>query len=101
MARFMDRFEARMDADPQLREEYERLGPRFQAISALIKARGSVSQSELARRMQISPGVISRLESGRHDPRLGTLSNAASALGYRLEVKLVEGGRSREAPAAG
>ena len=40
MARFMERFEEHMEADPALREEYERLEPRFRAISALIKARG-------------------------------------------------------------
>ena len=78
MARFMERFEEHMEADPALREEYERLEPRFRAISALIKARGDISQSELARRMQVSPGVISRLESAQHDPRLGTLTSAAT-----------------------
>ena len=86
MARFMDRFEEHMDRDPALRAEYERLEPRFRAISALIKARGDVSQTELARRMQVSPGVISRLESAQHDPRLSTLTNAAQALGYDLEI---------------
>ena len=86
MARFMDRLEEHMAADPELRAEYERLEPRFRAISALIKARGDVSQSELARRMQVSPGVISRLESAQHDPRLGTLAGAARALGYELEI---------------
>ena len=87
MARFMDRFEQYMERDPALRAEYERLEPRFNAISALVKARGKVSQSELARRMQVSPGVVNRLESGEHDPRLGTLSQAAQALGYDLEVR--------------
>lgn len=86
MARFMERFAKHMDDDPELRAEYERLEPRFRAISELIKARGDVSQSELARRMRVSPGVISRLESAEHDPRLGTLANAASALGYDLEI---------------
>ena len=94
MARFMERFEEHMEADPALREEFERLEPRFRAISALIKARGDVSQSELARRMQVSPGVISRLESAQHDPRLGTLTSAARALGYDLEISFRQ--RDRE-----
>lgn len=92
----MERFEKRMDDDPELRVEYERLEPRFRAISELIKARGEMSQSELARRMQVSPGVISRLESAEHDPRLGTLANAASALGYDLEITFR---RREESPA--
>ena len=90
MARFMERFEEHMETDPALRAEYERLEPRFRAISALIKARGDISQSELARRMQVS-GVISRLESAQHDPRLGTLTSAARALGYDLEINFRTG----------
>lgn len=39
MGRFMERFEQHMANDPELRAEYERLGPRFGAVSASIKAR--------------------------------------------------------------
>ena len=39
MARFMERFEQHMAEDPELRDEYERLGRRFGAVSASIKAR--------------------------------------------------------------
>ncbi len=95
MARFMERFEQHMEEDPELRAEYERLEPRFRAISELIRARGTVSQSELARRMHVSPGVISRLESAQHDPRLGTLASAASALGYDLEITFRRRGEQR------
>ena len=97
MARFMERFEEHMEADPALRAEYESLEPRFRAISALIRARGEVSQSELARRMRVSPGVISRLESAQHDPRLGTLASAARALGYDLEISFRRRDRSASA----
>ena len=38
MARFMERFEQHMRDDPALRAEYERLGPKFGAISAAIEA---------------------------------------------------------------
>ena len=38
MARFMERFEQHMRDDPALRAEYKRLGPKFRAISAAIKA---------------------------------------------------------------
>lgn len=89
MGSFKERFERRMANDPELREEYERLAPRFAAISALIGARqrAGVSQSELARRMGVSPGVISRLESGEHSPRLDTIAEAAAALGCELRVQ--------------
>ena len=41
MARFMERFEQHMEDDPDLRAEYERLGPRFVAVSASIKDRSA------------------------------------------------------------
>lgn len=87
--RFIDRFAEHLTTDPELREEYERLGARFAAISELIRARErqGISQSELGRRMSVSPGVVNRLESAQHSPRLDTLADAARALGCDLEVK--------------
>jgi transcriptional regulator with XRE-family HTH domain len=78
--------------DPRMRAEYERLGPRFETISRLIKARAreDVSQTELARRMNVRPNVISRLESGLHSPRLDTIAEYARALGYDLEIRTVK-----------
>lgn len=76
---------------PEAQAEYERLGPRFEAISALIDARKreNLTQAELARRMGVSPAVLSRLESAAHSPRLDTLAEAARAMGHRLEVRFV------------
>jgi transcriptional regulator with XRE-family HTH domain len=80
-----------MERDPELKAEYERLGPRYEAISALIGARkrAKVSQGELAERMGVSQAVVSRLESAEHSPRLDTLAEAARAMGYRVEVRFV------------
>ncbi len=76
-------------ADPELRAEYENLGPRFDAVIALIRARqqAGLTQTELARRMGVSQGVLSRLESAWHSPRLETLAAAARTLGYTLEIR--------------
>lgn len=76
-------------ADPKLRAEYENLGPRFDAVIGLIRARqqAGLTQTQLARRMGVSQGVLSRLESAWHSPRLETLAAAARALGYTLEVR--------------
>ena len=41
MARFMEHFEQHMRDDPELRAEYERLGPQFRAISAAIETRSA------------------------------------------------------------
>jgi transcriptional regulator with XRE-family HTH domain len=86
-----------MDNDPELAAEYERLGPRFEAVNAMIRARkrAKLSQVELARRMGVSQAVVSRLESAEHSPRLETLAEAARAMGYRMSVRFV---RERSAP---
>ena len=78
-------------ADPAVREEYERLAPRFSAVRALVAARteAGLSQRELAERMGSTQAVVSRLESAAHSPRLDTLAAAARAMGYDLEVRFV------------
>lgn len=74
--------------NPRVKEEYDKLGPRFAAISELIDARErmQISQSELARRMNVKPNVVNRLESAQHSPLLDTVIEYADALG--LDVKL-------------
>ena len=85
---FMERMRA---GDPELQEEYERLGPRYAAIDALIRARkrAKLTQAGLAERMGVARPVVTRLESGEHSPRLDTLAAAAEALDCRLDVKFV------------
>ena len=80
--------------DPGLQAEYERLGPRFELIDGLIRARkrAGINQGELARRMGRSQAVVSRLESAEHSPRLETLREYAEACGHRLEFRIVESG---------
>jgi transcriptional regulator with XRE-family HTH domain len=94
-------FEELRAEDPAIQEAYDRLGPRFELISALIKARkqSDLSQRELAERIGVTKTVISRLESGEHSPRLETVYDVAKALGYRLDVKLVRE-RSKQAKAS-
>ena len=88
--------------DPKFRAEYENLGPRFDAVTGLIRARlaAGLTQTELARRMGVSQGVLSRLESAWHSPRLETLAAAARALGYTLEVRFKKAVPARDAQKA-
>lgn len=74
--------------DPELEAEYLRRRPQFEAIRALIAARvkAGLSQRELARRMNVSQAVVSRLESGDHSPRIETLTRAANALEMDMQV---------------
>lgn len=84
---------ARLHAEnPKLKEEYDKLGPRFAAISELIDARErmKISQSELAHRMNVNPNVVNRLESARHSPLLDTLIDYADALGLDFKLRLTK-----------
>ena len=76
--------------DPEVRREYERLGPEFELIQSLIKARSraGLTQAELAERMKTTQSVIARLEGGRSTPSWKTLRRYAEATGSRLRVSL-------------
>ena len=76
--------------NPQLKDEYDRLSPRFETLAKLIDARERmhISQSELARRMDVPPNVVSRFESAQHSPRLDTIIAYAHALGYEFKAEL-------------
>jgi ribosome-binding protein aMBF1 (putative translation factor) len=93
---FLDEMRAN---DPELQAEYERLGPRYELISALIGARqrAGLNQGELARRMGRSQAVVSRLESAEHSPRFETLIEYAEACGHRIEFRIVEAEESATA----
>jgi ribosome-binding protein aMBF1 (putative translation factor) len=60
-------------------------------LGGLVDARrkAGLSQSEVARRMDVPPSAIVRLESGAHSPTLTTLSRYAAAIGVRLEVRRI------------
>jgi ribosome-binding protein aMBF1 (putative translation factor) len=74
---------------PEVREQYERMRPRFEAASALIRARreAGLTQAQLAERMGRRQSLISAIESGRRSPRLQTLADAARALDCDLRVE--------------
>jgi transcriptional regulator with XRE-family HTH domain len=76
--------------NPRLKEEYDLLGPRFEALSRLVDARQRMhlSQSEIARRMEVPANVVSRFESAQHSPRLDTIIAYARALGYEINLSL-------------
>ena len=85
-------FQELQDQDPELQREYDRLAPRFALIDALVKARKQrhLTQRELAERIGVTKTVISRVESGKHSPRLEMAYDIAKAIGLRLDIQLVE-----------
>ena len=87
-------FKARALARPDVRREYEGLKEEFEILDEILKARAKagLTQAELAARIGTTQSVVARLETamGKHSPSIGTLKRYASALGYRLQVRLVK-----------
>jgi predicted transcriptional regulator len=76
--------------DPEVKAEYDRLGPEFEIATELIQARlrSGFSQVELAKRMGTSQSAIARLESGQTLPSTKTLIRFAEATGSKVELRL-------------
>lgn len=59
----------------------EQLVDLFRQNLRAIREEAGLSQSELARRIDATPGYVCDLERGRRSPNLGTLAPLAEALG--------------------
>ncbi len=75
---------------PGYQEAYRALDDEFAILEELMKARSKsgLSQTEIARRMNTPPSVVSRLEAGAHRASLATLRSYARATGHRLKISL-------------
>ena len=95
MRRDLRQFKARALSRPEVKREYERLTEEFEFLDEILKARASagLSQADVAARIGTTQSAVARLESsvGKHSPSIATLKRYASALGYRLQVRLVKG----------
>ncbi len=87
-------FKSRALARPDVRLEYARLEDEFSFLDDILKARAEagLSQAEVAARIGTTQSAVARLESagGGHSPTIATLQRYASALGYRVQVRLVK-----------
>lgn len=72
----------------EVRREYDRLAPRYEAIGKIIEARihKKMTQKELAGKMGTKQSAIARFEAGNINPSLDFLQKLATVLGYRLTV---------------
>jgi ribosome-binding protein aMBF1 (putative translation factor) len=77
--------------DPEVRAEYDRLGPIFAVVGEMVEARpaAGLTQAEIAHRMGTSQSVIARLENARHMPTFDMVARYAAAIGRRLDIHLV------------
>jgi ribosome-binding protein aMBF1 (putative translation factor) len=73
-----------------VKKEYDRLTPRYKAISALISARikKGITQKELAQKIGTKQSAIARFEAGNVNPSLGFLEKMAEVMGYKLTISL-------------
>lgn len=55
---------------PDVKAEYDRLGPIFAVVGEMIEARheAGLTQAEVASRMGTTQSVVARLETARHMP---------------------------------
>lgn len=76
--------------DPDVKKEYDRLGPKFDLIRSIIEKRieKNISQKELATRMGTKQSALSRFESGNYNPSLAFMQKVAQALDSKLEIRL-------------
>ncbi len=83
-----DEFKKELLSDPEIKKEYDRLGPEFAVISQLIelRAKKKFTQKELAKKLGTKQSAIARLESGRGNPTLEFLQKTAKALDKKLVI---------------
>lgn len=74
--------------DPDVKKEYDRLGPEYAVISQLIELRAKkhLTQKALAKKLGTKQSAIARFESGNYNPTLEFLQKTAKAIGKKLVV---------------
>jgi len=79
-----------------VKKEYDSLEPEYTLLRTILKARKELglTQADIAKRMGTHTPAVTRLESsltsGKHSPSISTLKKYAQALGYQLEIRLVQ-----------
>jgi DNA-binding XRE family transcriptional regulator len=91
MGKTLSRMKAELMNDQEFRREYKSLEEEFTVAAQLIEARmkANLTQEEVARLMGTTQSAVARLESGQPQPSLRSLRRYASAVGGRLEIRLV------------
>jgi len=84
-----DVHEDMMNNDSKYSKAYKELQPKYELISAMVKAKqeSGLSQKEIAEIMGTSETALSRLLSGKQSPTISTMSKFAEATGKHLEVR--------------
>ncbi len=84
-----------LDSDPGYRREWERTA-LARAVSVKViayRAEQNLSQTALAKRLQMTQPAVARLESGEHNPSFPTLLRLSGALGIELAIDIAPAGQ--------
>lgn len=75
----------------ELKKEYDKLTPKYEIISAIIKDRKEkgLTQLELAKTIETDQSRISKLEKGTLNPSLEFLKRIAEGLGQELHISFI------------
>lgn len=92
-------------ARPDVKAAYDGLSDEFAFLDEVLRARADagLTQTEVAERIGTTQSAVARLESptSGHSPTVATLRKYASALGCRVEVRLVKVRRPERAGGKG
>lgn len=82
--------------DPEVKAEYDRLGPIFAVVDEMIAARqtAGLTQAQIAARMGTTQSVVARLENARHMPSFDMVARYAAAIDRRIDVRLMPSDRA-------
>jgi transcriptional regulator with XRE-family HTH domain len=96
----LSRFRSRALRRAAVRKAYDGLEDEFAFLGEVLRARArsGLTQADVAARVGTTQSAIARLESGtrKHSPSIATLQRYARAIGFRLEIRLVESRRSTD-----
>lgn len=75
--------------DPEFKKEWDKLELRYAVIRQLIKIRNTynLSQSELAKKLNTTQSVISRIENGTVNIGIDFLEKLARAFDKKVEIR--------------
>lgn len=82
-------FRGELLQDPEVKKAYDAHAADREIARAIIRQRmeEQITQQEMAKKMNVPQGNVSRLESGDRTPTLDTLHRAAAALGVAFEIR--------------
>jgi ribosome-binding protein aMBF1 (putative translation factor) len=81
----------RLVTNPGVQAEYDRLGPLYALVSAMVEARhqAGLTPEQVEERMGTPQSVVARLENAHHMPSFDLVTRYATALGRRVRLDLV------------